>query len=73
VLDEGRGAITQVATRLFLKAGKASILVKQVAARFVSRQGTASACRAQTPFWQGVFIGTFIIVAVTFDRIRDFS
>ena len=23
------------------------------------------------PFWQGTFVGTFIIVAVLFDRIRD--
>jgi ribose transport system permease protein len=23
-------------------------------------------------FWQGAFVGTFIIVAVAFDRIRNF-
>ena len=23
------------------------------------------------PFWQGTFVGTFIIIAVLFDRIRD--
>jgi ribose transport system permease protein len=23
------------------------------------------------PFWQGTFVGTFIIVAVLFDRMRD--
>jgi ribose transport system permease protein len=23
-------------------------------------------------FWQGTFVGSFIIVAVTFDRLRNF-